>query len=397
MKKLIKLIFGFLFFLIIKSLSLFFQIRLGKFPSDRIGPFITTVEILEAKKKEMNIKSIDFWSHNKALEPNKFLGKLVSRQLLFVNHHFYNCINTFLEFFKFNVKKQLFLLRPSTRDTHNLFDKYPSTLKFEDDEIEHAKKILQKQNIDLSKKIVCINVRDSEYLKRIFPNKDMSYHDRRDAEVNDYIEVIKYLLSKDYVVVRMGKFMNHEVNLKDKNFVDYPFVNYQDDILDVFFGYICEFTISTGSGWDSVPFCFRKPILYTNMSSYSKIQLSSKKHMTLFKLAKNKEGQYLKINELLNYDLKLISNIEKKNNNIFSELEYISNTEKDLMDATLEFEQYLKNDYKLSVLQKNFQKRFFLKYDPTLVKDIYGEPAHSNEIKGVISSRFLQNNENILF
>ena len=110
--------------------------------------------------------------------------------------------------------------------------------------------------------------------------------------------------------------------------------------------------------------------------------------MTLFKLAKNREGQYLKINELLNYDLKLISNIEKKNNNIFSELEYISNTEKDLMDATLEFEQYLKNDYKLSVLQKDFQKRFFLKYDPTLVKDIYGEPAHINEIKGVISSDF---------
>ena len=39
------------------------------------------------------------------------------------------------------------------------------------------------------------------------------------------------------------------------------------------------------------------------------------------------------------------------------------------MDATLEFEQYLKNDYKLSVLQKIFKKDF-LKYDPTLVKDI---------------------------
>ena len=47
--------------------------------------------------------------------------------------------------------------------------------------------------------------------------------------------------------------------------------------------------------------------------------------------------------------------------------------------------------------KKIFKKDFFLKYDPTLVKDIYGEPAHSNEIKGVISSRFLQNNENILF
>ena len=46
---------------------------------------------------------------------------------------------------------------------------------------------------------------------------------------------------------------------------------------------------------------------------------------------------------------------------------------------------------------KKIFKKDFLKYDPTLVKDIYGEPAHSNEIKGVISSRFLQNNENILF
>ena len=75
----------------------------------------------------------------------------------------------------------------------------------------------------------------------------------------------------------------------------------------------------------------------------------------------------------------------------------IANTSKYLYHYRFLLISYLKNDYKLSVLQKNFQKRFFLKYDPTLVKDIYGEPAHSNEIKGVISSRFLQNNENILF
>ena len=33
----------------------------------------------------------------------------------------------------------------------------------------------------------------------------MSYHDRRDAEVNDYLDVIKYLVSKNYLVIRMGK------------------------------------------------------------------------------------------------------------------------------------------------------------------------------------------------
>ena len=70
-------------------------------------------------------------------------------------------------------------------------------------------------------------------------------------------------------------------------------------------------TISSGSGWDSIPYSFRKPILYTNFSSHSKLQLSSVKHMSIFKLVKNFENKYLKIEELLNNDLSLITNIYK--------------------------------------------------------------------------------------
>ena len=45
----------------------------------------------------------------------------------------------------------------------------------------------KKRQIDISKKIVCINVRDSFYLNKILPNNLNYYHDRRDADINNYI------------------------------------------------------------------------------------------------------------------------------------------------------------------------------------------------------------------
>ena len=396
LKNLIKFILGFIFFLIIQFCKFFINIRIGKFPSSRIGPFITSVEILAAKKKELNTSSLDIWSHNKAKEPNKFLAKMVSREIKFISNYVYSFVEYFFNVLKIKEYKKTFFLVPSTRDNMNLFDKYSNVLKFKDDEIYYAKKILEKNKVDFTKKIVCLNVRDSAYLIDLFPGKDMSYHDRRNVEVNDYLDVIKYLVSKNYLVIRMGKKMKNEVNFKHENFIDYPFASYKEDILDIFFGYVCDFTISTGSGWDSVPFCFRKPILYTNMSSISKIQLSSKRFMTTFKLAKNKKGDLMKINELLLNDLKLITNIYSDNNNAFSDTNFVNNSPEELLEATKEFLNYLEN-YSLNPIQKKFQEKFFDSYDPSVVRDIYGEQAHSENIKGVISSTFLEKYEKNLF
>ena len=190
--------------------------------------------------------------------------------------------------------------------------------------------------------------------------------------------------------------MKHEVNFIHENFIDYPFTSFKGDFLDIYFGYVCKFTISTGSGWDSVPFCFRKPILYTNMSSISKIQLSSKRFMTTFKLAKNKKGDLMNIKELLLNDLKLITNIYSDNNNVFSDTNFVNNSPEELLEATKEFLNYIEN-YSLNPTQKRFQEKFFDSYDPSLVRDIYGEQAHSKKIKGVISSTFLEKYEKSLF
>ena len=195
----------------------------------------------------------------------------------------------------------------------------------------------------------------------------------------------------------MGKYMKKKVNYEHSNFIDYPFCKFKADILDVYFGYKCFMTISSGSGWDSIPYSFRKPILYTNFSSHSKLQLSSVKHMSIFKLVKNFENKYLKIEELLNNDLSLITNIYKDKKSAVSKLKYIENTNDELLDAVKEFESYIYNDFKLNEEQKEYNKKFLSYFKADKAHDIYGEPAHSKLLTGVISSSFLKKYEQILF
>ena len=195
----------------------------------------------------------------------------------------------------------------------------------------------------------------------------------------------------------MGKYMKKKVNFEHPNFIDYPFCEFKTDILDVYFGYKCFMAISSGSGWDSIPYSFRKPILYTNFSSHSKLQLSSVKHMSIFKLVRNFDNKYLKIEELLNNDLNLITNIYKDKKSVFSELNYIENTNDELLEAVKEFENYIYNDFKLNEEQKLFNTKFLSHFKADKAHDIYGEPAHSKLLTGVISSSFLKKYEQILF
>ena len=397
MKNIIKILLGIFIFSIITVIKPFINIRIGKYPIDRIGPYTVVPEIWKRKKKIMDIKSFDLWSHTISTIPNSFLHKIVAREITFIPIYIYSSLETFFYFFNLHNLRKNFFLKPYTRDSHNIIDNFKPILKISNEDQKEAESILTKNKIDFSKKIVCINVRDSFFLNKIFPNYDASYHNRRDADVENYLDAIKYLISKGYLVIRMGKYMKNRVNFEHQNFIDYPFCEFKTDILDVYFGYKCFMAISSGSGWDSIPYSFRKPILYTNFSSHSKLQLSSAKHMSIFKLVKNSDNKYLKIEELLDNDLNLITNIYRDKKSVFSELEYIENTNDELLDAVKEFENYINNDFKLNKEQKILNAKFLSHFKADKVHDIYGEPAHSKFLTGVISTSFLKKYEQLLF
>ena len=68
-----------------------------------------------------------------------------------------------------------------------------------------------------------------------------------------------------------------------------------------------------------------------------------------------------------------------------------------MLSAVKEFENYVNNDYKLNQEQIKYNKNFLTNFKTENVKDIYGEPAHSETLTGVISSSFLKKYEEILF
>ena len=68
-----------------------------------------------------------------------------------------------------------------------------------DDKKNLCQKILNEKKIPLEN-LVCLHVRDSGYKK---DHKKKSY---RNSNIKNYLELIKYLINKNYFVIRMGFF-----------------------------------------------------------------------------------------------------------------------------------------------------------------------------------------------
>ena len=58
------------------------------------------------------------------------------------------------------------------RDVHNLLDRLPAHIQFTEKEKSTGKKFLESLGIKDNQKFVCLNARDSSYLKNRFRNVD---------------------------------------------------------------------------------------------------------------------------------------------------------------------------------------------------------------------------------
>ena len=114
--------------------------------------------------------------------------------------------------------------------------------------------------------IVCLMVRDSQYLDSLQGNNsfDYSYHDYRDSDIKSYRKSVEYLLSQNYFVIRMGKVMKTPLNLEHESFLDYPFLETKDDLMDIWLLANCNLCISTLFGPDEICGVFKTKCLFIN-------------------------------------------------------------------------------------------------------------------------------------
>ena len=164
-------------------------------------------------------------------------------------------------------------------DVDNLIEEY-TPLSFTKEEEVYGKNMLAEFGI--KGKFICLAVRDEEYQKKKIASRfrDWSYHEYRNHDVDNFILASEELVRRGYHVIRMGVVVKKSINSNNPKIIDYANSSLRSDFMDVYLGAKCSFCISTGFGFDFVPYIFKKPVLRMCLP-VGDIQSYSKKFLTV--------------------------------------------------------------------------------------------------------------------
>ena len=258
----------------------------------------------------------------------------------------------------------------------DLFGLYENSLPSISIDSKDKKDLAEKFNLNKNDKIVCINVRDNEYLKTVYDPKihNLKHHNYRDCKIENLKLTINYLLEQNYKIFRVGVKKKSFLDINHKNFFDEKYSLNREDSTDVILAEMCNFCISTGSGFDALPRIFRKPILFVNFIPIINYHSFCKKDLTICKHLYNK-GK-ISIEKIFNkkfYD-GLDSEFYEKNN-----LDVVENTPEEILTVTKEMILRLENNFKFNEENLKFQN---------LIKKQIKEVSQNKFLHGELLSDF---------
>ena len=236
-------------------------IQIHKVIDWRIGHFATNSEITRLKTIDYNNhhakKLLTIYYFGSKIPSNNFLREIWNQNLPSVRGHWGWLLNA--------ITSKLANMNSSTDSTNIDL----SGLLLSENKPILALKRKHRSEIDLIKNLcngdsfVCLNVRDSAFMSAT-RKRDMSYHNYRDSDISTYVKAAEVLAEMGYTVFRMGAIVKEPLISKHPRVVNYATNGMRTEFLDIFLGAHCTFCISTGSGWDSVPTIFRRPIMLVN-------------------------------------------------------------------------------------------------------------------------------------
>jgi len=239
-------------------------IRFQRLSTEVVGSFAEHTETYLCKKKIKSEKKnnyIDFFCYGKI--SNIQLAKMVKKKInvlpryllepIIIINRFFSKYITALVIHEINLK--------SYRDVNDLYTKYSPNLEFTEEELKLGKSILLEMGLKKDSKYICFVIGDSEYKKKSSLIKhDMSYHDFRNFNSDNFIKAAEKIAEKGYYVIRMGKHVEKKFTSNNKKIIDYANSKFRSDFMDIFLGAHCELCVTTATGIDTIPLIFKKPI-----------------------------------------------------------------------------------------------------------------------------------------
>src|SRR3990167_4112393 len=250
-------------------------VRFGEFWSPRLGHLAANTECYLCERDAGMHEAFDIWAHRGPI-CNRQLAKMWKRCLWVDPTKFALLVSVVNRMFQ-GWEKHTVMPTQIDRDVHNLFEKYPAHLKFTEREERKGERGLRELGIPEGSKFVCLIVRDGAYLPQL------QYHNHRDSEIKDYIAACLALAVRGYYVVRVGAAVKAPMLVKHTKIIDYATSGKRSEFMDIYLGAKCEFCISTGTGFDAIPYIFRRPVCYVNYVMIEYLFTFSPKSLAIWK------------------------------------------------------------------------------------------------------------------
>jgi putative glycosyltransferase (TIGR04372 family) len=264
-------------------------------------------------------------------------------------------------------------------DAQQLVTKTPQHISFTDKEILSAKAQCRNLGIDPDAPFVPVLGRDSAYLDRIKEPTDADSY--RNMDINTFVPALEFLAER-FKVIRMGCVVQRELKTNHPNILDYSLSGKRTELLDVFLSANCHFFLSCGTGLDSITsLCFRKPVLYVNLTPISALPIF--KPWTIVipkKYWDTNQKRYLTLSELLDSDIG-----ERCTPRELNPLGIVihDNTPEEILDATKEMVARLDGTWVESDEDRDLQDTFWSHYK---------RRSSSHVCVGRIGTKFLKEN-----
>ena len=372
--------FAFFLVIIIRLISPFYLIRWNCTISTRIGHYVENMNIYlserEMKKNKINVKYLDIFYDRERI-CNKQVQKMMRRKVFFLPWFIMHPISTLNEFFFDKIydskrKHDIGYYREIGKVEKNLvaplssFDSLNSQVEakiqlfFTPGEIDEGNRNLNKIGINLENEIVCIILRDKDYLENNYKEIDFDHHSHRDTDLSFYEESIEYLIKKNIKVIVFGckrEKLKSENLKKETNIFFYEEIDVKSDLMNIYFLYKSKFTISSVTGLDSVPASFKIPIIEVGFVPFALQRTYSKLYLSMFKNYYSKTlNRCLTMSEIFENDLHTIHG----DSDLRDEIEFIHPSKEDILNSCIEMMKKINNNYDNynSENQKSFRKLY---------------------------------------
>jgi putative glycosyltransferase (TIGR04372 family) len=376
--------FQILMFIMIRNVSKFIPIRCGWIITPRIGHMAANFELLYTNllvtQAQGGKRGITIWVPSQEHVCNQFLFKLIKRQVFVIPRWLWIVVHRLNLMFPGG--SIIDLGSGTDRDVGNLLDKTPPSLKFSNKEIRKGNKFLESIGLPKDARFVCLTVRDSSYLASVYPQNDWSYHDYRNSSIINYVPAVEELTRRGYYVFRMGAVVDGQLLTQNPMVIDYAFNGMRTEFLDIFLGAHCSFCVSTGTGFDAVPFSFRRPIVYVNMAPIGWLPTYSTKFLLLAKThVRSHDKSKLTFDEIVKAGVAFASSASEFSN---AGIQLMENSPEQIHQAVAEMDDRLNHWISDSSIQNDQLDRFWQNYRMGL--GLQGENLHGNFVAKYLRS-----------